>query len=153
MIPRSEVAALCEKIRAQGKRIVFTNGCFDILHRGHVTYLQQAKELGDYLFVGLNSDSSVRKLKGDSRPVQREEDRGAILEALKSVNGVSVFDEDTPLNLIKLVKPDVLVKGGDWAVDKIVGSAFVMSYGGKVFSLPFVPGHSTTGLVEKIQKL
>ena len=153
LLKRDQVASFCEQLRKDKKRIVFTNGCFDILHIGHTRYLSEARALGDVLFVGVNSDSSVRELKGDSRPVQNEKDRSEILLSLKSVDAASIFSESTPLELIKLVKPDVLVKGGDWAPDKIVGKDFVESYGGKVKALPFVAGHSTTSLVEKIQKL
>jgi D-glycero-beta-D-manno-heptose 1-phosphate adenylyltransferase len=157
MIPsalnREQISEFCRRLRAQNKKIVFTNGCFDILHLGHVRYLADARKLGDVLFVGLNSDSSVKGLKGPTRPVQNQADRAEILLSLKMVDAVSVFDEPTPLELIKLVRPDVLVKGGDWQPDKIVGRDFVESYGGKVRSLPFVKGHSTTSLVEKIQKL
>ena len=137
----------------KGKSVVFTNGCFDILHVGHVKYLQEAKSQGDILVVGINADASVRKLKGESRPIQNQEDRGEVLSALSCVDYVVVFEEDTPEKLIHMVKPDVLVKGGDWKVDQIVGSDFVMSYGGKVKSLQFVQGKSTTNIVSKILKL
>lgn len=149
----NQVASFCEKIRNQNTRIVFTNGCFDILHLGHVTYLKQAKELGDFLFVGINSDASVKKLKGADRPVQNQKDRAEILSSLKAVDAVCIFNEETPLNLIKLVKPLVLVKGGDWDISKIVGKDFVESNGGICKSLPFVQGHSTTGILEKIKTL
>lgn len=136
-----------------GKKVVFTNGCFDLLHVGHVRYLQEARAQGDLLVVGLNADASVRELKGPERPVQNEADRGEILAALACVDFVCLFAEDTPLNLIQKVKPDVLVKGGDWSIDKIVGSDFVIKNGGQVKSLQFVNGRSTTNLVEKIKKL
>jgi rfaE bifunctional protein nucleotidyltransferase chain/domain len=136
----------------ENKKIVFTNGCFDILHRGHVSYLNHAKSLGDALFVGLNSDSSVRKLKGSTRPINSELDRKFVLENLKCIDCVDIFSEDTPLELIKLIRPKILVKGGDWTLDKIVGSQEVISWGGKVLSLPFVDGFSTTGIVEKINQ-
>ena len=132
------------------KKIVFTNGCFDILHRGHVSYLNEAKAQGDLLFIGLNSDTSVKRLKGESRPINNQEDRKFVLENLKAVDWVEVFEEDTPLELIKKVKPNVLVKGGDWTVDKIVGSEFVLQNGGQVYSLNFIDGFSTTGTIEKI---
>ncbi|HEX4925857.1 MAG TPA: D-glycero-beta-D-manno-heptose 1-phosphate adenylyltransferase [Bdellovibrionales bacterium] len=134
----------------RNKKVVFTNGCFDLLHVGHVTYLQQARALGDLLVVALNSDSSVRKLKGESRPLQNEEDRAKIMAALGCVDFVTVFSEETPETLIRLLKPDVLVKGGDWKIENIVGGPFVQSYGGSVQSLPFVPGRSTSKIVEKI---
>ncbi len=134
------------------KKIVFTNGCFDILHIGHVRYLQEARAQGDVLVVGINSDNSVKKLKGPSRPIQNEQDRAEILSALSCVNFVCVFDQETPIDLIHQVKPDVLVKGGDWPIEKIVGSSFVMSYGGVVKSLQFIEGKSTTSIIEKSQK-
>ena len=134
----------------RGKKIVFTNGCFDILHRGHVTYLNEAKKLGDILILGLNSDASVKKLKGPERPINNEEDRKFVLSQLKAVDFVEIFTEETPLNLIQTVRPQVLVKGGDWKADQIVGGKEVMSWGGQVFSLNFVNGYSTTSLIEKI---
>lgn len=137
----------------KGRRVVFTNGCFDILHVGHVRYLQEARALGDILVLGLNSDASVRKLKGESRPVQNENERGEILAALGCVDFVVIFGEETPLELVKKVSPDVLVKGGDWTVDKIVGSKEVLAAGGEVKSLKFHPGRSTSLILERIQKL
>jgi rfaE bifunctional protein nucleotidyltransferase chain/domain len=134
------------------KKIVFTNGCFDILHRGHVAYMNEAKSCGDILVLGLNSDASVKRLKGPSRPVNNEQDRKFVLENLKAIDFVEIFTEDTPLNLIKEVRPNVLVKGGDWSVDQIVGSKQVIEDGGDVYSLNFVDGFSTTGIIEKIQK-
>jgi len=133
------------------KKVVFTNGCFDIIHRGHVEYLEDAKALGDTLIVGLNSDKSISELKGPNRPINKEEDRARVLLGLKSVDGVIIFEEDTPLNLIKIVKPDVLVKGGDWKIEDIVGNEFVLERGGEVYSLPFRAGHSTTDIIEKIR--
>lgn len=139
-------------LKSQNKKIVFTNGCFDLLHVGHVRYLQEAKKLGDVLVVGVNSDASVKRLKGPTRPVQIEGDRAEILAALGAVDYTVIFTEDTPLNLIETVKPDILVKGGDWKIDQIVGSDFVIANGGKVMSLQFVDGKSTTKLIEKAQK-
>lgn len=139
-------------VSRENKKIVFTNGCFDLLHVGHVRYLQEAKNLGDFLVLGLNSDSSVRKLKGPERPVQTQDDRAEILAALNCVDFVVIFDEETPLKLIENVKPDILVKGGDWAVDKIVGSKFVLSGGGEVKSLPFHQGRSTSSIIQKVLK-
>lgn len=133
------------------KKVVFTNGCFDILHRGHLMYLNEARALGDELVIGLNSDASVKRLKGDDRPVNTEDDRLYMLENLKSVSKVFIFDEDTPYDLIKAVQPDVLVKGGDWAVEQIVGHDIVTSNGGEVLSLNFEDGYSTTNLISKIQ--
>ncbi len=135
----------------QEKKIVFTNGCFDILHVGHVAYLEEAKKLGDLLFVGLNSDASVRRLKGEHRPINNELDRRFVLSSLRSVDCVEIFNEDTPLELIKMVNPAVLVKGGDWSVQQIVGHEHVMSYGGKVLSLTFVDGYSTSKLIQLSQ--
>lgn len=139
-----------EKIKEAGKKVVFTNGCFDILHKGHVTYLNEAKSCGDILVVGLNSDASVKRLKGETRPVNNELDRKFVLENLKAIDFVFIFEEDTPLNLIKEVSPDVLVKGGDWKVEQIVGSDFVIANGGEVRSLNFVNGYSTTNIIHKI---
>ena len=134
------------------KKIVFNNGCFDILHRGHVTYLAEARKLGDLLVVGVNSDASVKRLKGSDRPINNENDRRYILSQLRSVDFSEIFNEDTPLNLILTVEPDVLVKGGDWNVENIVGAKEVISAGGKVFSLNFVDGYSTTSLIHRIQE-
>ncbi len=133
----------------ENKKIVFTNGCFDILHIGHVRYLQQARGLGDSLVVGLNSDSSVKALKGENRPVQSEQDRAEILAALSCVDYVCLFSTETPLDLIKAVQPDILVKGGNWAVEQIVGYESVLERGGEVKSLDFVEGRSTTNIIEK----
>lgn len=132
-----------------GKKIVFTNGCFDLLHIGHVRYLEQAKSLGDILIVGINTDASVRELKGPTRPIQNENDRAEILASLKAVDHTVLFGEQTPINLIKQVKPDVLVKGGDWKIEQIVGWDFVQNYGGTVKSLQFIHGRSTTNIIEK----
>jgi rfaE bifunctional protein nucleotidyltransferase chain/domain len=154
LLQRDQIRKALDPLQKKGKRIVFTNGCFDILHLGHVVYLQQARALGDALFVGLNSDSSVKQLgKGPDRPIQNESDRAQILLALKAVDFVSIFPESTPLELIKIVQPQVLVKGGDWAPEKIVGSEFVQSHGGEVRSLPFVEGRSTSVIVDKIRRL
>ena len=140
-----------ERRRQSGlKRLVFTNGCFDILHVGHVRYLRDARALGDALVVGINADASVRGLKGLERPIQFEADRAEILAGLAAVDFVTIFTDPTPLALIEAVRPDVLVKGGDWPVDQIVGSAFVLGRGGEVRSLPFHPGHSTTSLIARI---
>lgn len=136
----------------EGKRIVFTNGCFDILHRGHVTYLAEARKLGDLLVVGLNSDASVKRLKGPERPINNEDDRQYVLSQLKSVDFVEIFTEDTPMELILKVKPQILVKGGDWKIDQIVGGKEVIKSGGDVFSLNFVDGYSTTNIIHKIQE-
>ena len=145
----NDITAALAPLRAQGKKIVFTNGCFDLLHVCHVRYLQEARNLGDLLVVGVNSDESVKRLKGPTRPVQNENDRAEILAALACVDFTVIFTEDTPENLIHQVHPDILVKGGDWKIDQIVGSSHVMSYGGQVMSLQFVDGKSTTKIIEK----
>ncbi|MBX3016708.1 MAG: D-glycero-beta-D-manno-heptose 1-phosphate adenylyltransferase [Bdellovibrionaceae bacterium] len=135
--------------KAAGRKIVFTNGCFDLLHVGHVRYLQAARQLGDELVVALNSDASVKRLKGPERPIQTENDRAEIMAALGCVSFSVLFTEDTPARIIEAVKPDVLVKGGDWKIEQIVGGTFVQSYGGEVRSLQFIDGKSTTKLIEK----
>jgi rfaE bifunctional protein nucleotidyltransferase chain/domain len=136
-------------LQREGKCIVFTNGCFDLIHPGHVRYLRAAKQLGDVLVVGVNSDRSVRRLKGRHRPVVAEAARAEVLAALAMVDFVTVFDDDTPYALIARVQPDVLVKGGDWRVAEIVGSDIVRRRGGEVRSLPFAPGFSTTAMLER----
>ncbi len=139
--------------RRAGRKIVFTNGCFDVLHVGHVRYLKQARSLGDALVVGLNADASVRRLKGPGRPVNGQKERAEVLSALESVDYVTFFSEAAPEKLIRALRPDVLVKGGDWKKKDIVGGDFVESTGGQVRSLPFVKGFSTTGTLKKILKL
>ncbi len=136
--------------KAEGKTVVFTNGVFDILHRGHVEYLSKAKELGAVLIVGMNTDRSVKRIKGDLRPVVQEEDRAYVLSQLSSVDAVTLFDEETPLNLITLLLPDVLVKGADYSLDTIVGREVVEKAGGTVRTIAFVPDRSTSGIVETI---
>ena len=130
---------------------MFTNGCFDILHAGHVTYLEKAKRLGDILVVGLNSDSSVRRIKGPGRPVNPEGDRARVIAALEAVDFVTLFSEDTPLNLICELRPNILVKGADWKKGQIVGAKEVQSWGGKVKQIPLVPGRSTSAILEKMK--
>ena len=142
-----------DKWKSTGLKVVFTNGCFDILHRGHVEYLTDAKACGDKLVTALNSDSSVRGLKGDSRPIQSQADRAAILDALASVDLVVVFDEETPAEIIKTLIPDVLVKGGDYTPETIVGADTVTANGGEVKIIPFLSGQSTSIIIEKIIKL
>ena len=139
--------------RATGKKIVFTNGCFDILHHGHIDYLARAASLGNRLVIGLNTDASVRKLKGEERPLNQEQDRAFQLAALLFVDAVCFFEEETPAELIQVVRPDILVKGGDYKPEQIVGADFVQSYGGSVEVIPFVQGYSTTGLIDRIKKL
>ena len=146
-----EVSTELSKQNSLVSRTVFTNGCFDILHAGHVSYLKKARELGDRLVVGINSDESVRRLKGDERPINKLEDRIAVLSALDCVDEVIPFEEDTPLELIKRVHPDVLVKGDDYTVDNIVGADFVLSYGGDVKTIPLLQGRSTTGIVSRMR--
>lgn len=135
----------------KNKKIVFTNGCFDILHLGHVEYLNEARALGDVLIVAINSDASVRELKGPDRPINNEIDRGKMLLNLKAVDCVQIFTEQTPLEIIKLIRPNILVKGGDWRPDQIVGSDFVLSQGGVVKSLMFKNGYSTSNLIKAVQ--
>lgn len=148
----SQIARKSEELHAQNKRIVFTNGCFDILHAGHVRYLTEAKSLADILILGLNSDLSVKRLKGNTRPINCEKDRAIVLAGLSSVDFICIFGEDTPYELIKKVKPEVLVKGGDWHASEIVGSDFVLANGGIVKSLSFVEGLSTTELIAKLRE-
>ena len=139
--------------KAMGKSIAFTNGCFDLLHRGHIFSLSQAAKEADYLIVGLNSDSSTKKLKGEGRPVNDEQSRALLLASLIMVDAVVIFNEDTPLELIKTLMPDVLVKGGDYTVEQIAGAKEVIAAGGRVVINPIIEGHSTTALVEKISRL
>ena len=137
--------------KQQGVRIAFTNGCFDLLHYGHVHYLAAAKAEADVLIVGVNSDASVTRLKGAGRPIQEEQSRVHLLAALQAVDAVVIFEQDTPLELIQLIEPDVLLKGGDWAIEQIVGAELVLSQGGQVKSLPFIEGYSTSRLETKIK--
>jgi len=136
--------------RFKGKKIVFTNGCFDLLHPGHIDYLSRARDLGDILVLGLNSDDSVHRLKGPSRPILDEKSRALILASLSFIDAVILFDEDTPIDLIRTVMPDVLVKGGDYVAEKVVGYEFVTQHGGQVIILPFLEGFSTTSIEKKI---
>lgn len=138
-------------VKLHNHKIVFTNGCFDVLHFGHVQYLLKAKKLGDLLVVGLNSDASVRRLKGESRPINGEKERAFVLAALAFVDYVVVFEEDTPKELIEVVKPNVLVKGGDYKIENIVGADFVMQNGGTVTTIPFVEGFSSTHIIEQLK--
>jgi len=145
-----ELKETIEAIRKTGGKVVFTNGCFDILHVGHVRYLKEAKALGDYLIIAINSDSSVRGLKGDKRPIVPETERAEVLASLGSVDFVTIFDEPDPYNVINELKPDFLVKAGDWGEGEIIGSDIVKSSGGEVLRIPFVEGSSSTNIVEKI---
>ncbi len=151
VLSQSDALALARTLRAAGRTIVFTNGVFDLLHPGHVRYLQKARSFGDVLLVGLNADESVRRNKGPARPINRQEERAEVVAALACVDGVVIFDEDTPDAIIKLVQPDVLVKGADWPADQIVGRDTVEARGGRVVLIPVEQGHSTTGIVEKIK--
>jgi rfaE bifunctional protein nucleotidyltransferase chain/domain len=150
VVENKELADIRERLKTEGKKVVFTNGVFDILHRGHVEYLTKARSLGDVLVVGMNADASVRRLKGPERPVVSQNDRAFVLAALAVVDYVCLFDEDTPYNLIKAVIPDILVKGSDWAVNDIVGKDIVEASGGKVQTIDYVPNRSTTNIIQKI---
>ncbi len=152
ILERGELRRVREELRAAGRRLVFTNGCFDLLHVGHVRYLRQARSLGDALLVAVNSDRSVRALKGEGRPVLEEAERAEMLAALEAVDFVTVFDEESPRALIGELLPDVLVKGGDYALDEIHGREEVERAGGRVLSLPFVEGASTTDIIERIRR-
>jgi D-beta-D-heptose 7-phosphate kinase/D-beta-D-heptose 1-phosphate adenosyltransferase len=150
---KAAAAAQVRRWQQAGEKVVFTNGCFDLLHRGHVEYLAAAKQLGDRLIVGLNSDRSVRELKGPGRPLQPAEDRAAILAALAAVDGVVIFNESTPRELIVALHPDVIVKGGDYQPETVVGATEVESWGGEVMILPYLAGRSTRALIQRIQRL
>ncbi|MBQ4440542.1 MAG: D-glycero-beta-D-manno-heptose 1-phosphate adenylyltransferase [Bacteroidales bacterium] len=150
IVPRDYYARHGEVLHR--KKIVFTNGCFDILHTGHVTCLAKARQMGDLLVVGLNSDESVRRLKGAERPVNDEHSRALLLAALEAVDYVTIFEEDTPYNLICQVKPDILVKGGDYVLDNIVGADFVRQHGGQVCTIPLVEGFSTTSIIDHLKQ-
>ncbi|MCC6221454.1 MAG: D-glycero-beta-D-manno-heptose 1-phosphate adenylyltransferase [Deltaproteobacteria bacterium] len=148
---KSVLECIAEHTRRK-ETVVFTNGCFDVLHVGHVRYLSQARGLGDRLVVGINTDQSIKRLKGPLRPINSENDRLEVLLGLKAVDYAILFDEDTPENLIKQIRPQFLVKGGDWPVEKIVGAEFVRSYGGTVLALPFYDGYSSTETISKMQR-
>jgi len=146
-----EILAIIKDLKKQNKKIIFTNGCFDVLHKGHISYLRDAKALGDILIIGLNSDSSVKRLKGKDRPLNNQQDRAYVLSELESVSYIVVFEEDTPYDLIKWIKPDILVKGGDWQVKDIVGADIVIAEGGVVKSLAFQTGYSSTNIIDRIK--
>jgi D-glycero-beta-D-manno-heptose 1-phosphate adenylyltransferase len=152
IVDRNELIAARQRLREDGLRVVFTNGCFDLLHPGHVQYLTEARALGDALIVALNSDGSVRRLKGEGRPILNQTERAEVMAALEAVALVTVFDEETPRRLIAALLPDVLVKGGDWPVEQIVGREEVEAAGGRVFSLPYRQGASTTDIIERIRR-
>jgi len=147
-----QLKQISSKLRKQKKKIVFTNGCFDLLHLGHIKYLEDAKKRGDVLVVAVNSDASVRRIKGEKRPLVNQNDRLKIIAALASVDYVLLFNEDTPLEVIRQIKPHILVKGADWKNKSIIGSDFVKSYGGRVCTIKFIKNHSTTSLIKKIVK-
>jgi rfaE bifunctional protein nucleotidyltransferase chain/domain len=153
IVIRKKLEEICDFLRLESKKIIFTNGCFDIIHAGHVTYLYEAKSYGDILIVGLNSDDSVRRLKGKSRPLNNQRDRAVVLSSLDMIDYVCIFDEDTPYNLIAEVKPDVLVKGGDYDKDSIVGADIVKKNGGAVITIPLLEGRSTSILIDKIKSI
>ena len=153
VLQTTEAAAFAEAVRARGGRVVFTNGVFDLLHPGHVRYLQDARALGDALIVAVNSDRSVRSYKDPGRPVNPEDERAEVLAALRPVDAVVIFDEDTPHTIIGLIQPDVLVKGADWGEDNIVGRDIVEARGGRVVRMTLAPGFSTTALINKVRRL
>jgi len=153
IVSQKEAVSRCAKIRKKGGKIVFTNGCFDILHSGHAVYLQKARKLGGFLIVGLNTDESMRRLKGASRPIVQFKDRALLLAHLESVDLVVGFTDDTPLNLIKKIKPDILAKGADYKISEIVGASEVRQYGGSVKHISLVRGKSTSGLLKKLKNL
>ena len=152
MLTKAAAVALVDRLRASEKTVVFTNGVFDLLHRGHAEYLEEARALGDRLVVGVNTDASVRRLKGPSRPIVGEQDRAALVRALACVDLVVLFDDDTPERLIEAVRPDVLVKGADYAPEAIVGREFVESHGGRVTTIPLREGLSTSEIVKRIRE-
>jgi len=151
LLTLEEFLEIRKQLKAEGKKLVFTNGVFDIIHRGHIDYLNRAKALGDYLVVALNSDDSVRRLKGEGRPINKLEDRAFVIANLKAVDFVVSFNEDTPFEIISAIIPDVLVKGGDWSIENIVGRDIVEANGGKVYSLPYVENYSTTNIINKMK--
>lgn len=150
ILPLKKLVSTVRRLRARGKKIAFTNGCFDILHVGHVRYLAEARKMGDLLILALNSDASVRQIKGEKRPLVPQQERAEVVASLAAVDYVTLFDEPTPLKLIEYLQPDCLVKGGDWQEEAVVGRDAVMSRGGKVHLIPVVEGASTTNIVEKI---
>ncbi|MBP5200383.1 MAG: D-glycero-beta-D-manno-heptose 1-phosphate adenylyltransferase [Schwartzia sp.] len=151
IVLREHVRDVCDAVRAKGETVVFTNGCFDVLHAGHVRYLKQAREKGDFLVVGLNSDASVRRLKGEGRPVNTEEDRAEVLDSLRAVDVVTFFGEPTAEELVRIVRPDVYVKGGDYTMETLPEGKIVQEYGGRVEFVPLVEGRSTTNVIERIR--
>jgi len=153
IVSRSELPEILEDLRESGLKIVFTNGCFDLLHPGHVKLLEKAKSLGDRLIVALNSDESVRRLKGEGRPINPFAHRSQVIASVCWVDFVTAFEEDTPFEIIREVKPDILVKGGDWSSDRIVGKDLVEKRGGQVYAIEFEEGYSTTSIIDRIRNL
>ena len=153
ILDRNTLRTKMEQLRKKGKKIAFTNGCFDILHVGHVRYLREAKKTADILILALNSDSSVRSIKGEKRPLVTENERAEMLAALEFIDFITIFEESTPLEIIKYLKPDVLIKGGDWPEEKVVGREEVKKWGGQVVIIPEIEGKSTTNIVERIKEL
>ncbi|MEO0231294.1 MAG: D-glycero-beta-D-manno-heptose 1-phosphate adenylyltransferase [candidate division WOR-3 bacterium] len=151
IVSRKKIKEIVKKLKKERKKIVFTNGCFDLIHKGHIYLLKEAKKLGDVLIVGLNSDSSIKKIKGKGRPVLKEKERSFIIDNIKGVDYVVIFNEKTPLKLIKEIKPDILVKGGDYKEDEVVGGDFVKKRKGKVVIIPYLNGFSTTDLIGRIK--
>ncbi|HZW39474.1 MAG TPA: D-glycero-beta-D-manno-heptose 1-phosphate adenylyltransferase [Ignavibacteriaceae bacterium] len=151
-VSREEIINIRKKLKEENKKVVFTNGVFDILHPGHIDYLTKAKALGDILIVGLNSDASVKRIKGEKRPIFNQEERGNLLASLKPVDYVSIFEEDTPFNIISDIIPDILVKGGDWSIDNIVGRDIVEANGGSVTNIKFITSQSTSNIINTILK-
>ena len=153
VVTLSELLEIRQRLRSEGKQVVFTNGCFDILHRGHVDYLTKAKECGDVLVVGVNSDDSVRRIKGKARPIVPQDDRAFLVANLSPVDFACIFEEDTPADIISAVMPDVLVKGSDWSIDHIVGRDVVEGAGGKVINIELTPNRSTTNIIKTIMEI
>lgn len=151
IIPREHIKDACDAAREKGATVVFTNGCFDVLHAGHVRYLAKARAMGDFLVIGLNSDASVRRLKGNNRPINTEDDRAEVLDALRAVDAVTIFGESTAEALIEIVRPDVYVKGGDYTLETLPEAKIVKEYGGRVEFVPLVEGRSTTNVIERIR--
>lgn len=150
LVPTDKITALIKSLKKKGKSVVFTNGCFDLIHPGHIKLLKQAKKYGDILFLGINSDKSIKKIKGLSRPVMKEKERITVLSAIEYIDLIAVFNEPTPIKVIEKIRPDALVKGSDWPKSEIVGKEFVESYGGKVFTVKLKPGISTSSLIKRI---
>ncbi len=151
IVSRKKIKEIVKKLKKEGKKIVFTNGCFDLIHKGHIYLLKEAKKLGDVLIVGLNSDSSIKKIKGKGRPILKEKERGFIIDNIKGVDYVVIFNEKTPFKLIKEIKPDILVKGGDYKENEVVGGEFVKKRKGRVVIIPYLKNFSTTKIIERIK--